>query len=29
VTPPVEHTEFDAAMTLKEEIEKWQKDHGE
>jgi hypothetical protein len=27
--PPVEHTEFDAAMTLKEEIEKWQKDHGE
>jgi hypothetical protein len=28
-TPPVEHTEFDAAMTLKEEIEKWQKDHGE
>jgi hypothetical protein len=27
--PPVEHTEFDAAMTLKEEIDKWQKDHAE
>ncbi len=27
--PPVEITEFDDAMTLKEEIEKWQKDHGE
>jgi hypothetical protein len=27
--PPVEDTDFDAAMTLKEEIEKWRKDHGE
>lgn len=27
--PPVEVTEFEAAMTLKEEIEKWRKDHGE
>jgi len=25
--PPVEKTEFEDAMTLKEEIEKWQKDH--
>jgi hypothetical protein len=27
--PAVEETGFEAAMTLKEEIEKWQKDHGE
>jgi hypothetical protein len=27
-TAPVEETEFEAAMTLKEEIEKWRKDHG-
>jgi hypothetical protein len=27
--PPVEKTEFEAAMVLKEEIEKWRKDHGE
>jgi hypothetical protein len=27
-TPPMENTEFDDAMTLKEEIEKWRKDHG-
>lgn len=27
--PAVEETEFDAAMTLKEEIEKWRRDHGE
>jgi hypothetical protein len=26
--PPVEETEFEAAMTLKEEIERWRKDHG-
>jgi hypothetical protein len=28
-TPPVEMTEFEDAMTLKVEIEKWQKDNGE
>ena len=27
--PPVENTDFEAAMTLKEEIEKWRRDHGE
>jgi hypothetical protein len=27
--PVVEDTEFNAAITLKEEIEKWRKDHGE
>lgn len=26
--PPVEETEFKSAMILKEEIEKWRKDHG-
>jgi hypothetical protein len=27
-TPPVEQTEFEAAMVLKEEIERWQQDNG-
>lgn len=27
-TPPVEHTDYDAAMTLKDEIEKWRRDNG-
>jgi hypothetical protein len=26
--PPVENTDFEDTMTLKEEIEKWRKDHG-